>query len=237
MLIIAHRGARATHPENTLAAIQAALDIGAQAIEIDIHEHDGQFWVIHDKWLNRTTNSIGRLNWYRSDKLNQIDAGQGEKIPTLTEVLQLIAGRCALNIEIKGINNFELLYQQLDFALNQCQFQPTQLMLSSFNHAWLQQIKQSQPQWLIGALTASKGIDKALFAKQLGAVSINLDLDVVDDEYIADAKQLGLAVFVYTVNQSEDWHWLATLGVDGIFCDDPAAAIKEFPQASSYFWQ
>ncbi len=237
MLIIAHRGARSTHPENTLSAIQAALDIGCQAIEIDVHEHDGQFWVIHDKWLNRTTDHIGKLHWLSSEKLKKVKIAKTESIPTLIEVLQLIDGKCALNIEVKGIQHFDLLYHHLDFALAQCHFRLGQLVISSFNHDWLKQIKDEQPQWILGALTASKGIDKAAFAAQLGAISINLDLDIIDEDYVQHAKELGLSVFVYTVNQPEDWKWLSDIGVNGVFCDCPANAIALYPQPSSFLWQ
>ncbi|MFV0574287.1 glycerophosphodiester phosphodiesterase [Shewanella sp.] len=236
MIVIAHRGARSTHPENTLSAIQAAMDMGTKAIEIDVHEHDGQFWVIHDKWLNRTTDHIGKLHWLSSEKLKRVKVGKTESIPTLVEVLKLINGQCALNIEVKGIQHFDLLYHHLNFAVEQCQFKPEQLIVSSFNHNWLEQIKQEQPQWLIGALSASKGKDKATFAEQLGAVSINLDLDVIDEDYVQHAKSLGLSVFVYTVNQPEDWQWLDEMGVDGVFCDCPAEAMKIYPQPASFIW-
>lgn len=237
MLIIAHRGARSTHPENTLSAIQAALDIGCQAIEIDVHEHDGQFWVIHDKWLNRTTDHIGKLHWLSSEKLKKVKVAKTENIPTLIEVLQLIDGKCALNIELKSVQHFDLLYHHLEFALKQCHFQLGQLIISSFKHDWLKQIKEEQPRWILGALTASKGIDKATFAAQLGAISINLDLDIIDEDYVQHAKELGLSVFVYTVNQPEDWQWLSDIGVDGVFCDCPANAIALYPQPNSFLWQ
>lgn len=236
MLIIAHRGARSTHPENTLTAIQAAMDMGTKAIEIDVHEHDGQFWVIHDKWLNRTTDHIGKLHWMSSDKLKKVMVEKTEPLPTLLDVLKLVNGQCALNIELKGVEHLELLYLHLQFATDQCQFDSNQLIISSFNHSWLQQIKHDQPQWLIGALTASKGTDKAAFAKNLGATSLNLDIDVVDDDYVQHAKSLGLQVYVYTVNRQEDWQWLDEMGVDGVFCDCPAEAIKHYPQADGFSW-
>lgn len=241
MLIIAHRGTRATHPENTLLAFQASLDAGAQAIEFDVHEHDGEFWVIHDKWLNRTTDHVGKLNWLSQEKLAKVDAGQGEKIPTLRQVFALIQGRCALNIEVKGIQNFDLLYQHLEEACKSYNFNPRQLILSSFNHHWLAQIKSQQPEYLIGALTSSKSMHKAKCAEELAAISINIDLDVIDEDYVLDAKSRGLSVFVYTVNEPQDWQWLSDIGVDGIFCDNPKQAIEYFNtqqivQPHPFYW-
>ena len=237
MIIIAHRGARATHPENTLSAFQAALDSGAPAIELDIHEHDGELWVIHDKWLNRTTNGIGLLKWFDRDSLSKLDAGNGEAIPTLKQVLALVKGQCALNIELKGISDLSLLYHHLDLATEQFQFSNHQLIVSSFNHDWLAEIQQTKPSVLIGALTSSKGLDKAEFAANLNAVSINISLDVMDEDYVKDAKQRGLSVYVYTVNQLEDWQWLNEIGVDGVFCDCPSNAIEHFPQPKEFHWK
>ncbi|KJY77243.1 glycerophosphodiester phosphodiesterase [Vibrio nigripulchritudo] len=237
MIIIAHRGARATHPENTLAAFQAALDSGAPAIELDIHEQDGELWVIHDKWLNRTTNGIGLLKWFDKSSLQKLDAGNGEVIPTLKQVMGLIQGQCALNIEVKGIDNLEQLYSHLDLALSDYGFQEEQLIVSSFNHDWLAQIKRSRPQTLIGALTGSKGTDKAKFAQRLKADSVNIDLDIIDQDFVQDAKLRGLAVYVYTVNQLEDWQWLSEIGVDGVFCDCPSEAIEHYPQPSHFRWK
>ncbi|MGB2078947.1 MAG: glycerophosphodiester phosphodiesterase [Vibrio sp.] len=242
MLIIAHRGARATHPENTLLAFQAALDSGAQAIELDVHEYDGEFWVIHDKWLNRTTDHVGMLRWLSREKLAKVDAGQGEKIPSLRDVFALLNGQCALNIEVKGIQNFELLYQHMHEACEHYGFSNEQLILSSFNHHWLAKIKQAQPHLLIGALTGSKNIHKAQCAEQLSAVSINVDLDVIDQDYVDDAKSRGLKVYVYTVNHPQDWQWLHQIGVDGIFCDCPLKAIDDFKsqgisQPNGFTWR
>ena len=236
MLIIAHRGARAVAPENTLAAIQSAIDSGAKAIEIDIHQHNGEFWVIHDKWLHRTTNGTGLLTEHSTKELRHLDAGNGESIPTLWQVLSLVSGQCALNIELKSIFDFSLLYQHLDDACQTLNFHLNQFIVSSFNHHWLQHIRDTHPKILIGALTGSKNVDNAAFAQRLNSTSINIDLDVIDKHYVDDAKQRGLKVFIYTVNQPRDWKWLAQLGVDGVFCDDPQTAIQYYPQPSHYHW-
>ncbi len=236
MLIIAHRGARASHPENTLSAIQAAIDIGCKAIEIDIHEHDNELWVIHDKWLNRTTNGIGPLSWYSKEKLHTFDAGNGEVIPTLKQVFELISGQCALNIEIKAIKHFSLLLAHIEYAVTKCNFVNEQLLLSSFNHRWLDQLHHHTPSLLISALTSSQGLDKAAFAQQLQAVSINIDIDVVDKAYVADAKNRALKVYVFTANEPEQWQWLKSLGVDGVFCDCPAKAIAVYTQPDQFTW-
>ncbi len=92
MLIFAHRGASADAPENTLLAIEKALAQGADGIEIDVHQTGDDLVVIHDRWLHRTTNGQGQLQDYSLAELKLLDAGQGQQIPTLWQVMQLDDG-------------------------------------------------------------------------------------------------------------------------------------------------
>lgn len=114
MLIFAHRGASGTEPENTLRAIKAALDMNVDGIEIDIHEADNEIFVIHDSWLHRTTTGKGKIFQHNTEYLQRLDAGLGERIPTLDEVLSLVSDKCIINIELKGINNINLLFSYID---------------------------------------------------------------------------------------------------------------------------
>ena len=107
MLIVGHRGAAGHEPENTLRSVEAALRLGANAIEIDVHQVEGRLVVIHDDRLERTTNGEGRLAAHSLAALRALDAGQGERIPTLDEVIELVAGRAELVIELKGADTAE----------------------------------------------------------------------------------------------------------------------------------
>ncbi|MGL5775977.1 MAG: glycerophosphodiester phosphodiesterase, partial [Aeromonas veronii] len=87
MQIIAHRGASGLAPENTLKAMAKALELGASAIEIDVQAADGELWVFHDRRLERCTNGKGVLTEQSRAYLEQLDAGEGEVIPTLWQVM------------------------------------------------------------------------------------------------------------------------------------------------------
>ncbi|HID15455.1 MAG TPA: glycerophosphodiester phosphodiesterase, partial [Candidatus Atribacteria bacterium] len=101
-LVVAHRGASAYEPENTLRAIRRAIEIGADVVEIDVRlTKDGYPVVIHDETVDRTTNGSGLVNEFSLDELRKLDAGKGEKIPLLSEVLDLVAGKINVFIEIK----------------------------------------------------------------------------------------------------------------------------------------
>lgn len=224
MLIFAHRGASADAPENTLRAIKLALAQHVDGIELDVHQLGQDLVVIHDRWVHRTTNGKGQLKDYNLEQLRTLDAGLGEKVPTLWEVMEVVAGQCILNIEIKGLEDVSLVLAQIKQAQVLLGFSQEQFVVSSFDHHLLKQIKQLTPEIKLGALTASKPIDYALFATQLGAYSVNADITFLDQNFVKDAHQRGLKVFVYTVDEPEDLKMLYDWGVDGVFCNAPAAA-------------
>ncbi len=226
MLIFAHRGASAIEPENTLAAFKAACMANSDGIEFDIHQVDGKLMVIHDRYLERTTSGTGRVTDHSFDQLRQLDAGNGEVIPTLDEVLAVIANQGVINIELKGIaiNDLPLLFQYLDDAKDALNLPVKQLLLSSFNHKLLQEIYQQRPEFSLGALIESLPVTNAEFAQQLNANSANIVIDCVNQEFVDDAHQRGLKVYVYTVDKLCDIKKLKAIGVDGIFVNNPKQA-------------
>jgi glycerophosphoryl diester phosphodiesterase len=224
MKIFAHRGASGTEPENTLRAIKVALDMNVDGIEIDIYEADNKLFVIHDRWLHRTTSGNGQISHATTEHLRSLDAGLGERIPTLDEVLLLIAGKCIINIELKGLNNIKLLFSYLDDAIKTTELSVESIILSSFNHRLLNIIHQQRAEFSIGALTACYPLDYAKFAEQLDAYSVHLSVDFISKHFVEDAHKRGLQVFVYTVDELEDIQTMKTLGVDGIFSNFPTRA-------------
>lgn len=224
MLIFAHRGASAVAPENTLAAFDKALEAQADAIELDISQVDGEVYVFHDRYLDRLTAKPGRFQDLSSAQVQTLAVFGQHQVPTLKQALHRIAGRCMLNIEIKAPVEQEKLSELLNYALWQCGFTEQQLLISSFNHHWLKDIKAARPQTRIGALTATNNLDYAAYATQLGAYSAHIDINVIDQAFVHDAHQRGLAVFVYTVDEAQDITWLKKLGVDGIFTNHPLLA-------------
>ncbi|MFT4993320.1 MAG: glycerophosphoryl diester phosphodiesterase [Paraglaciecola sp.] len=231
MLIFAHRGASADAPENTLLAIEEALTQGADGIEIDVHQSGDDLVVIHDRWLHHTTNGQGQLQDYCLTELKLLDAGQGQQIPTLWQVMQLVDGRCLLNIEIKGVNDPQLVLSLIDKAQRELHFFRQQFIVSSFDHHLLKDIKALSPSLKIAALTTGKPIDYALFAQNLDAYSVNIDMTFIDQHFVADAKSRGLKIFVYTVDEEEDLLKLIDLAVDGVFCNAPGRARRFLNQS------
>jgi len=101
--IIAHRGASAHEPENTLRAFARGIEMGATLIELDVHlSRDGHPVILHDADLARTTTGTGRVSELTLDEIQRFDAGRGEHVPTLAEVIHLVRGKVQLYIELKG---------------------------------------------------------------------------------------------------------------------------------------
>jgi glycerophosphoryl diester phosphodiesterase len=224
MLIFAHRGISGHFPENTLMAFSAAVEAGCQAIELDVYALENQLVVIHDRQLARTTNGKGNLEDHTLATLAALDAGRGECVPTLWQVLQLVANKVLLNIELKGADTAELLLALLIRAQLELQLDLTTIVVSSFNHQLLQQLRQRHPTLALGVLIAHRPIDNAAIATLLQANCLNCDRGFVDAELVADAHQRGVKVYVYTVNTAREARELAGIGVDGIFCNYPVEA-------------
>ncbi len=151
MLIFAHRGASADAPENTLLAIDLALTQQADGIEIDVHQLGDELVVIHDRWVSRTTNGNRVLTDYTLEELQTLDAGQGQFVPTLWQVLQRVQGQCFINIEVKGVNKVSLVNVCISKAVSQLNFKPEQFIVTSFNHHLLLAFKSIAPTIRIGA--------------------------------------------------------------------------------------
>ncbi|MDM5071597.1 glycerophosphodiester phosphodiesterase [Aeromonas bestiarum] len=221
MQIIAHRGASGLAPENTLKAIRLALTLGAQAIEIDVQRADGELWVFHDRRLERCTDGSGVLTAQSRAYLAGLDAGEGEPIPTLWQVMEAIAGKAELHIELKGAQTADEVARLTRRAEAELGFTPAHWVVSSFHHPELARFAALRPEIRLGALTATIPLTLAVFAAELGAWSLNCDLDFVEAALVMDAHRRGLKVLVYTVDHTADLAALAAMGVDGIFTNRP----------------
>ncbi|MGB0846272.1 MAG: glycerophosphodiester phosphodiesterase [Thiolinea sp.] len=226
LLCIGHRGAMGHAPENTLASITKALELGAPWIEVDIYYVDGNLLVFHDDRLEKKTNGKGYIQDQSFEYLRSLNVKKSDQcIPTLEEVCQVIAGRAGLNVELKGVGTAkpvsDLLNKLIANGWSQEQF-----LVSSFNHRELQVLKQINPGIRIGVLHCCLPADDAKSAADLGAYSVNPSLEFIDKRYVDDAHRRGLKVYVYTVNHPEDIARMRELGVDGVFTNYPERVLQ-----------
>lgn len=216
---IAHRGG--SGPENSLAAIRHSLELGVDAIEIDVWWIADQLWVTHDRRLGNQLPGNGRLLDQSLDTLTDLRLENGETIPTLSQVLELVAERCVLNIELKGPDCAPAVCRLLQ---DRCAERPSALnayVISSFDHWQLQYCLKHLPSVKRGVLIEGIPLDYARCCDALQAYSFHPHLNFLNAELVADAHRRGLVVYSYTANHLEDWQYLQSLNVDGAFTDYP----------------
>lgn len=226
MQIIGHRGAAGLVPENTLASFRRAIDLGANGVELDIRRLGNTLVVIHDATLERTTNGAGELRALELAELRALDAGGGERVPLLEEVLQLIDARCLLNIEIKECGLTELLLEIIARHQRQQPRWAGGMMLSSFHAQPLREIARARPAGCLLAALSDRQFDETLgLAREIGADAVNVSLEELNPGLVRRAHAEHFRLFVYTVNDPADIARCNELGVDGIFTDFPDRAI------------
>lgn len=216
-----HRGACGHEPENTLRSIRRALELGANGIEVDVHLADGHLMVIHDDTLNRTTNGTGSIAEKSFAYLRSLDAGKGERIPTLEEVFDTATRRAIINIELKGPGTAEPVVRLIERYVRDSGWHYEDFLVSSFDLVQIQTAKKLLPEVHIGALIEKVPQGLAAFAEELKAWSLHPGKRCVTSELVADAHQRGLTVFVFTINRPAEIAAMTALGVDGVFTDYP----------------
>lgn len=133
-----HRGARGHEPENTFGSVRKTLELGANGIEVDAHLADGRLIVIHDDTLDHTTNGVGRVMERPFAYIRSLDAGQGERIPTLAEVFDMLDRRVLVNVELKGPGTAAPVVQPIGRDVQTCGWRYEDFLVSSFDLAQIQ---------------------------------------------------------------------------------------------------
>ena len=232
-LVISHRACAGHAPENTLAGVRAALQIGADAVEIDVQASaDGVPVLMHDLTLDRSTDGRGDLASFTLEQLTALDVG-GEPIPTFAQTLELTRGHALLLTEIKRPGCEAALADVIRDAeaLND-------VMVWSFLPPALEAMRQAEPRLsgslLIPPQTMGNWPSMRELAVRLGmqAVSVyhlNLDADIV-----AQARRSGLAVYAWTADTEADIQRLIDLDVDGIVTNHPARALALLGRTASH---
>jgi len=221
-LLIGHRGAAGIVAENTLASIQKALDCGVAGVELDVHCcKSGELVVIHDYKVDRTTNGTGKVRKMPLQELQALEVIGGYKIPTLMEVLELIQGRCMVNIELKGKKTARAVVQCIWEALRTKAWQQEHFIVSSFDWEQLKKVRKLDAKLRIGILKEGKLKRAFKMAKKLNAYSIHPDYRYLKQHHMWRAARRNLAIFPWTVNEKNDFRQMQAYQVTGIMTDFP----------------
>jgi glycerophosphoryl diester phosphodiesterase len=232
MRCFAHRGASGHAPENTLLAFRYAFELGADAIECDVQlSADGAPVIIHDATVDRTTNDTGVVAQLSLEHLRQLDAGAGEQIPVLREVLSLCRERGKLvNLEIKAetLEEAQRTALVVGEALETGGYHDLALV-SSFWLPVLTSLKSDHPQLRTATLHSGarwRLLNMITAARANGADAIHPDVRLVSRPLVENAHAAGLEVNVWTVDQPRLMQRLASWGVDGIMTNYPERMVR-----------
>jgi glycerophosphoryl diester phosphodiesterase len=237
--VIAHRGYRQKYPENTPAAFQAALAAGAAMIEVDVmFSGDRQPVVIHDPTLERTTNGHGAVSDYTMEELKRLDAGSwfdakfaGQRLPELSEVLDLVNGRTRANIEIKA-HAYEhhhppdAIEKQIVEMVKHKKMQDS-VLISSFEINILVQIASMDDPPAIALISQTAASRRIVdVCSHLKMFSWHPNQLIVTPQQVNRMHAASLKVFPFNVNTFEEYAKMIDMRVDGVITDDPVVAYK-----------
>jgi glycerophosphoryl diester phosphodiesterase len=235
--IFAHRGASAHAPENTLAAFELAVQLGTDAIELDVKlSADGHVVVIHDETVDRTTDGTGRVKTLTLSALAALDAGskfsrefKSQKIPTLDDVFAALGDKVIINVELTNYSSPTDDLAERVVTLVKRHHIERNILLSSFNFMALIRARGLLPRIPVGYLTYRGQAEAAIRSKLIRfgpQVALHPAYDDVTEQLLQMAHQARTKVNAYTVDQPEVMRQLFTAGVDGIFTNDPALALN-----------
>ncbi len=222
--VIAHRGASGHRPENTLSAYELAVEQSADMIEIDLHiSQDGEIVVYHDAHLR----GIGGRSYIEEmtfEEICTLDAGGGQRVPLLSEVLDRFGERVPFNLELKSGRHWRdypgLPAAALREVTSRSLLEKT--LFSSFHASILEELRGLEPSARIGCISEHWQPERLLtWAKAVKAESLHLSLPLIDRAAVETVHGAGLRLHVFTVNEEADMRRLLDLGVDGMFTNYP----------------
>ncbi|HYH28231.1 MAG TPA: glycerophosphodiester phosphodiesterase family protein [Actinomycetota bacterium] len=235
-LVIAHRGDSAHHPENTLAAFEAAEQAGADAVELDIRlTADGVPVVMHDPAVGAATDGEGAVHELTLEEIRRFDAGGGERVPTLAEVLDRL--QIGLDLEIKnlpGEASFDSPEEAILLAtlarLEDSAFDRP-VLISSFNWLTLERCRELRPDIETGFLTVGTIDPRASLSYCRGAghrwmLPQAVALIEAGPAVVREAHDAGIRVGTWTVDDPDVSASLFAMGVDAVATNDPAALVR-----------
>ena len=226
--VLGHRGAPALEPENTLRSFKKAIELGVDQIELDVHfSKEGELMVIHDEKLNRTTNGKGFVKDFTLAELKKLDAGKGEEIPTLQEVIKLVRDKDVfLQVELKELNMGKHvldLIQKNNFE--------EKVMIISFLHKELRKIKELNSRIKTGILIGRRFIDPLKRLREVKADAASMRHTLVSKRLVGKLHQNNVELTVWVVNELKDVRRMVDLGVDIIGTDKPDLVISELKKS------
>ena len=223
-LVIAHRTTMGHAPENTLLGIRNALEMGCDGVEVDVRLcADGVPVLIHDDQLDRTTDASGRIAETTLAELSEIDAGEGERIPTLRDALALVDGEMLLIVELKVTpgDDVSALCEAVLGELERADAIPWTWLWSFDSETVIELARRAPHGRRIAHLCLSPTPEIWQIAAEHQLDGISMHGSGLTAEHVAACGAHGMAAFVWTVNEAADIERCVDLGATGIVGDYP----------------
>ncbi|MFL5482463.1 MAG: glycerophosphodiester phosphodiesterase [Gemmatimonadaceae bacterium] len=215
---ISHRGAHQTLPENSIPAFLRAIELGADAIELDVHAtHDGALVVHHDDGVNAPGEPRRRIAETPLAELRHYKLANEIDIPTLGEVLSAVDESAFVYVEIKAPNIEPLVTRAIRESNTRC-------AVHSFDHRIVNTVKTILPAIRTGVLEVSRHVDPAVSLQTSGAQDLWQEVSFIDEDLVARVHAINARVIAWTANDADQWETLRRIGVDGI-CTDRIAEL------------
>lgn len=220
--IYGHRGAPAEFPENTLAGFRRAVELGIHGIELDVHlSKDGVAVVCHDETLDRTTNAKGPISDYTAAELREVAAGEGEYVPALLEVLELVGDSLHVDIEVKANAAGAAVLEDVK------KVEGLRWLVSSFDWDVLRFVRQQDADADLWVLTMGATDDAIETFKDLNAGALAIWQQAVDADIAEFLNEQSIPWWPWTVNDPARAKQMFDWGSIGICTDNPAMQIPE----------
>lgn len=233
--IYAHRGYSGMYPENTMLAFRKAIEAGCDGIELDVHEtKDGQLVIIHDEFVDRTTDGTGRVCDFTFEQLRRLNAAKlfpdvctFEPVPSFDEYCEWISAYDKItDIEIKTDHVY---YHDIEAKIWKCVCDhgiQDKLIFSSFNHVSLLKLKSLAPDAIVGALVEKENFVKVFpgyYCRTTGFQYYHPALSMLNTENVNDCRDNGIGINVWTVNDMAGLEKAYGFNCDGIITNYPGA--------------
>lgn len=220
--VYGHRGAPAEYPENTLAGFRRALELGVYGIELDVHlSKDGVAVVCHDETLDRTTNASGKISDFTVAELREVDAGEGEYVPTLLEVLELVGDKLHVDIEVKANAAGAAVLQDVS------KVDGLRWLVSSFDWDVLRYVRSQDSGADLWVLTLGATEDAIAAYHELGAGALAIWQKALDEDIANYLNEQEIPWWPWTVNDAGQARQMFEWNAIGICTDNPAMEIPE----------
>ena len=233
--IIAHRGASAYYPENTLPSFEGAIAMGADMVELDVQlTSDQEVVVFHDEKISRCTDGRGKIADYSLVSLKKMDAGswfekkfKNARIPTLVEVLDICKNKIAVNIEIKTEAVNKMFFGDIEekcLKILEHKGMREHVVFSSFDPHAIMHLKQIDNTAVAAVLFEKKHYGSKLpseIMESVNADAFNCSASELNRKWLINIKSKNIPVNIYTVNDEKNMKKFLGMGVNGIFTNKP----------------